>query len=107
MNFFSEVISVSGVSYLIFSIMAIVALGYLIGRVTVKGVSLGTAGVFVVSLLYGAFFYDKLADAMKTAEIASHGLKIVENLGLVFFVTSVGFIAGPKFFKNLKNNFKW
>lgn len=106
MNFFSEVISVSGVSYLIFSIMAIVALGYLLGRVTVKSVSLGTAGVFVVSLLYGAFFYDKLADAMKTAEIASHGLKIVENLGLVFFVTSVGFIAGPKFFKNLKNNFK-
>lgn len=106
MDFFSEVISVSGVSYLIFSIMAIVALGYLLGRVTVKGVSLGTAGVFVVSLLYGAFFYDKLADAMKTAEIASHGLKIVENLGLVFFVTSVGFIAGPKFFKNLKNNFK-
>ena len=106
MNFFSEVISVSGVSYLIFSIMAIVALGYLLGRVTVKGISLGTAGVFVVSLLYGAFFYDKLADAMKTAEIASHGLKIVENLGLVFFVTSVGFIAGPKFFKNLKNNFK-
>lgn len=106
MNFFSEVISVSGVSYLIFSITAIVALGYLLGRVTVKGVSLGTAGVFVVSLLYGAFFYDNLADAMKTAEIASHGLKIVENLGLVFFVTSVGFIAGPKFFKNLKNNFK-
>ena len=106
MNFFSEVISISGVSYLIFSIMAIVALGYLLGRVTVKGVSLGTAGVFVVSLLYGAFFYDNLADAMKTAEIASHGLKIVENLGLVFFVTSVGFIAGPKFFKNLKNNFK-
>lgn len=106
MNFFSEVISVSGVSYLIFSIMAIVALGYLLGRVTVKGVSLGTAGVFVISLLYGAFFYNNLADAMKTAEIASHGLKIVENLGLVFFVTSVGFIAGPKFFKNLKNNFK-
>lgn len=106
MNFFSEVISISGVSYLIFSIMAIVALGYLLGRVTVKGVSLGTAGVFVVSLLYGAFFYDNLANAMKTAEIASHGLKIVENLGLVFFVTSVGFIAGPKFFKNLKNNFK-
>lgn len=106
MNFFSEVISVSGVSYLIFSIMTIVALGYLLGRVTVKGVSLGTAGVFVVSLLYGALFYNNLADAMKTAEIASHGLKIVENLGLVFFVTSVGFIAGPKFFKNLKNNFK-
>ena len=30
----------------------------------------------------------------------------VENLGLILFVTAVGFIAGPKFFKNLKKNFK-
>ena len=106
MHLFNGVISISSVSYLIFSIMAIVALGYLLGRVTVKGISLGTAGVFVISLLYGAFFYDQLANALKTAEIAQQGLKIVENLGLVFFVTSVGFIAGPKFFKNLKQNFK-
>ena len=106
MHLFNGVISISSVSYLIFSIMAIVALGYLLGRVTVKGISLGTAGVFVISLLYGAFFYEQLANALKTAEIAQQGLKIVENLGLVFFVTSVGFIAGPKFFKNLKQNFK-
>ena len=106
MNLFNGVISISSVSYLIFSIMAIVSLGYMLGRITVKGVSLGTAGVFVISLLYGAFFYDKLSDALKTADIAQQGLKIVENLGLVFFVTSVGFIAGPKFFKNLKINFK-
>lgn len=106
MNLFNGVISVSGISFLVFSIMVIVALGYLLGRVTIKGVSLGTAGVFVISLLYGALFYGKLTDAVKTAEIAQNGLKIVENLGLVFFVTSVGFIAGPKFFKNLKANFK-
>ena len=37
---------------------------------------------------------------------ATEALKIVENLGLVFFVTSVGFIAGPNFFGNLKRNFK-
>ena len=30
----------------------------------------------------------------------------VENLGLILFVTSVGFIAGPKFFGNFKRNFK-
>ena len=106
MNLFNGVLTISGVSYLIFSIMAIVALGYMLGRITIKGISLGTAGVFVVSLLYGAFFYDKLTDALKTAEVAQNSLKIVENLGLVFFVTSVGFIAGPKFFKNLKTNFK-
>ena len=106
MHIFNGVISISSVSYLIFSIMAIVALGYLLGRITIKGISLGTAGVFVISLLYGAFFYTNLSNALKTAEIAQQGLKIVENLGLVFFVTSVGFIAGPKFFKNLKQNFK-
>lgn len=106
MNLLNGVIKISDVSYLIFSIMIIVALGYLLGRITIKGVSLGTAGVFVVSLLYGAFFYEKLTNALQSAEIAHNGLKIVENLGLVFFVTSVGFIAGPKFFKNLKNNFK-
>ena len=55
MHLFHGVISLSGVSFLIFSIMAIVSLGYLLGRVTIKGVSLGTAGVFVISLLYGGF----------------------------------------------------
>lgn len=106
MQLFNGVISIPGVSFLMFSLMVIVALGYLLGRITIKGVSLGTAGVFVVSLLYGALFYDDLVNALKSAEIASNGLKIVENLGLIFFVTSVGFIAGPKFFKNLKQNFK-
>ncbi len=106
MNLFGGVITVSGVSFLIFSVMVIVGLGYLLGRIEIKGISLGTAGVFVVALLFGALFYDNLNSALKTPEITSNGLKIVENLGLVFFVTSVGFIAGPKFFKNLKKNFK-
>ena len=34
------------------------------------------------------------------------GLTLIESLGLVLFVTSVGFIAGPKFFGNFKRNFK-
>lgn len=37
---------------------------------------------------------------------AEQALTIVENLGLVLFVTSVGFIAAPKFFGNMKKNFK-
>jgi putative transport protein len=36
----------------------------------------------------------------------SAGLTIVEALGLILFVTSVGYIAGPKFFGNFKRNFK-
>jgi putative transport protein len=33
-------------------------------------------------------------------------LSLIESLGLILFVTSVGFIAGPKFFGNFKKNFK-
>ena len=62
--------------------------------------------MFVAALLYGALFYSDLTAALKSPEITSNGLKVVENLGLIFFVTSVGFIAGPKFFKNLRKNFK-
>ena len=33
-------------------------------------------------------------------------MKLVQDIGLLCFVTSVGFIAGPKFFSNLKRNAK-
>lgn len=112
MILFGGVIPVKTISFLMFSVLAIAALGYMLGRIKIKGVSLGTAGVFIVALLYGCFFYPQIeAQLVLTVEetaksYASNALKIVENLGLILFVTSVGFIAGPKFFGNLKKNFK-
>ncbi len=106
MELFDGVIRISGVPFMVLFMMAIIALGYLLGRVTIKGVSLGTAGVFVVALLFGALFYGDLSGVVGSSDKVKNGLKIVENLGLVFFVASVGFIAGPKFFKNLKKNYK-
>ena len=93
-------LSINGVAFLIFSVLAIAAVGYLLGKVTIKGVSLGTAGVFLIALLFGCLFYGNLGD--QTPLYTTTALKIVENLGLMLFVTSVGFIAGPKFFGNLK-----
>ena len=106
MELFGGVIRVSGVPFMILFMMIIIALGYLLGRVTIKGISLGTAGVFVVALLFGALFYEALSGVIGSAAQVKNNLKITENLGLVFFVASVGFIAGPKFFKNLAKNFK-
>ena len=103
MNLFGGVVPIQGVTFLMFSLIAILAVGYALGRITIKGVSLGSAGVFLVALLYGCFFYKEL-DA-QTAGFTTNALKIVENLGLILFVTSVGFIAGPKFFSNMKKNF--
>ena len=74
------------------TIFLIGALGYLVGSISIKGISLGTAGVLLVALVFGHFGF--------TINSA------VRNIGLVLFVASVGFIAGPKFFRNMKQNFK-
>ena len=100
--------TINAANFLMLSVFGIAAIGYLLGRITIKGISLGTAGVFVIALVYGAFFGTHFNSRFVIEEInyASQALKIIENLGLVFFVTSVGFIAGPNFFKNMKHNFK-
>ena len=101
-------LSIKTISFLVFCVFAIAAFGYLLGRITIKGVSLGTAGVFIVALLFGALLYNPLAEQLKVSGVSyvTNALKIIENLGLILFVTSVGFIAGPNFFGDFKRNFK-
>lgn len=105
MDFFNGILSIHGVSFLMISVIAIAALGYVLGRITIKGISLGTAGVFIVALIYGCIFYKDLSAEINT-DFVGNALKIVDNLGLILFVTAVGFIAGPNFFGNFKKNFK-
>ena len=64
------------------------SIGYAIGRVRVKGVGLGSAGILLTALVFGHFGY----------EISS----IVQNIGLACFVAAVGMIAGPTFFRNFR-----
>jgi AspT/YidE/YbjL antiporter-like protein len=112
MEIFEGVILIQGVPFLMFSSFACIFIGLLLGRITIKGVSLGTAGVFIIALIYGALFSDHISSTVsqkangKKVDISSNSLKIIENLGLIFFIGSVGFISGPTFFSNLKKNFK-
>ena len=115
MTLFGGVIPVTGVSFLMFCLFAILFVGYALGRITIKGVSLGDAGVFIIALLFGALFCCNMAPEGSAAanlfgfapvEFNHEWLEIIESFGLVLFVTSVGFIAGPKFFANMKKNFK-
>lgn len=108
MTLFGGVIPVTGISFLMFCLFAILFLGYSLGRITIKGVSLGDAGVFIVALLFGALFFNPLESQLNIGDVnyAEKALEIIESFGLILFVTSVGFIAGPKFFGNMKKNFK-
>ncbi len=111
MTLFGGVISISNISTLLFVVFAVLMAGYALGRITIKGVSLGDAGVFIVALIIGALCFSVGEDGLVFAGSTkpydfSNGLSLIESLGLVLFVTSVGFIAGPKFFGNFKRNFK-
>ena len=112
MQLFGGLISISNISTLLLVIFSVLLVGYLLGRITIKGISLGDAGVFIVALLCGALFFGVndagmlVFDASSKPYDFSTGLSMVESLGLILFVTSVGYIAGPKFFGNFKKNFK-
>ena len=112
MSLFGGVISISNISTLLFVVFAVLMAGYALGRITVKGISLGDAGVFIVALIVGALCFSVNSEGALLFNASSKpydfnsGLSLIESLGLVLFVTSVGFIAGPKFFGNFKRNFK-
>lgn len=72
------------------AIFVIAAIGYLLGSIKIKGIELGTAGVLLVALVFGHFGVQ--IDA------------VVRNFGLATFVAAVGFIAGPKFFRDFRKN---
>ncbi len=112
MTLFGGFIPVTGITFLMFCLFSVLFIGYALGRITIKGVCLGDAGVFVIALLFGALCFAPLEAQLvikgegSTVHFAEKALEIVESLGLILFVTSVGFIAGPKFFGNMKKNFK-
>ena len=112
MSLLNGVISISNTYTFFLVVFGVLLFGYLIGRITIKGVSLGDAGVFIIALLFGALLFnvneagELLFAASSKPYDFSAGLTIVEALGLILFVTSVGYIAGPKFFGNFKKNFK-
>ncbi len=105
----------------LFVMFLILSLGYAIGAIKVKGVSLGSAGVLLVAIIVGVIFFlcgtkdgsNKLIEF--SFEIGSKKItlwgssaqsvfKTVQNLGTMLFVTSVGLIAGPKFFRSFNKS---
>ena len=108
MSLFGNVISITGITYLAFMGFAIIFLGCLLGRIRIKGVGLGTAGVFIVALVFGVLFSTEIGQAVtqtvagEKVDISMNALKVIDTTGLVLFVGAVGLIAGPNFFKNFK-----
>ena len=67
-----------------FSLFLIVALGFMLGRVKIKGLSLDVSAVIFIALLFGHF------GVIIPKELG--------NFGLVLFIFTIGIQAGPGFF---------
>lgn len=68
-------------------VFLVIATGYVIGAIKVKGFNLGSSGVLIMALIFGHF-----------------GFKIpyeIQEIGLLLFVASIGLIAGADFFRSI------
>lgn len=71
-------------------LFAILAIGVWLGGLSVRGVSLGSAGVLFTAMVFGHF-----------------GLSVpkpIMDLGLLLFVYAVGLQAGPRFFRTFRRH---
>ena len=110
------IISMKPTVYVLLMAFIICVIGYAIGAIKVKGLSLGTAGVFLFALLFGYLctlpvlqnipVLKNFFMAGDDAKTKLDTFKFISDIGLILFVTSVGSIAGPKFFRDLKKNAK-
>lgn len=69
-------------------IFGAIFIGYLVGLISVRGISLGNSACLFVALIFGAF----------GATVSP----IIGNIGIILFVYSVGLQAGPRFFSMFK-----
>jgi len=75
-----------------FSLFLIIALGFVLGRIKIKGLSLDVSAVIFIALLFGHF------GVIIPKEIG--------NIGLVLFIFTIGIQAGPGFFDSFKSKGK-
>ena len=113
MEFINNLVKLGSTPAVLIGAFFICLVGYAIGSIKIKGIELGTAGVFLMALLCGYLFTlprlkeipiigSLYIESSKSAAVTSY--KFIESVGLVLFVTSVGSIAGPSFFRDLKKN---
>ncbi len=64
-------------------------LGYILGSIKFFKISLGSSGILLIALVFGHFGFS-------TPDV-------IRNLGLIMFVTAIGYLAGPEFIRLFKS----
>lgn len=72
-----------------FDLFLIIAIGYMLGKISIAGISLDVSAILFVALIFGHFGVI-IPD-------------ILQKIGLILFIFSVGMQAGPGFFSTFKS----
>ena len=85
-----------GVAHSVMILALVITLGLCLGKLRVKGVSLGLAWILFIGLIFGHF----------SLNLDEHLLHFLKEFGLILFVYSIGLEVGPGFFSSFKNGGK-
>lgn len=93
MNWLIELFAENAIAGTIFLFSVVIALGMALGKIKIGGISFGVVFVLFVALAVGHLHLP--TDALV--------MDVLKNLGLIFFIYSVGLQVGPSFFSSFKH----
>ncbi|WP_368209794.1 transporter [Alistipes shahii] len=90
--FGSESLWGGGVAHSVMILALVIALGIMLGKVKIAGVSLGVTGILFVGIAFSYFGMN----------IDEHLMHFLKEFGLILFVYSIGLQVGPGFFSSFR-----
>lgn len=92
MEFLNQFIFGEGIAHSIFALSIVIAIGTLLGRVKIFGISLGATWILFVGIVASHF----------GITLHTETLNFMRDFGLTLFVFSIGLQIGPSFFSSLR-----
>ena len=92
MNWLVDLITQQSIAHSILIYSLVIALGVVLGKVKIFGISLGATFVLFVGIIAGHLHLD----------VGTDTLKFIQEFGLILFIFSIGLQVGPGFFSSFK-----
>ncbi|HNW89757.1 MAG TPA: putative transporter [Bacteroidales bacterium] len=94
MNWFTDLLFNDSIAHTILVYSLVIATGVLLGKIKIRGISLGIAFVLFMGILAGHLGF----------RVNHEAAEFIKDFGLVLFVFFVGLQLGPGFFSSLKKD---
>ena len=92
MEWFFSLLNDEGIAHIILLYSFVIAIGVMLGKIKIFGISLGVTFVLFVGILVGHFGFTVNAEV----------LHFIREFGLILFIFSIGLQVGPGFFSSFK-----